>query len=271
MGLPAEPDSGILVGMSRIAAHALPGSTSQSRGEELANSLTHGLGAALAIAALVVMVVEAALHGTARDVVGTAIFGSTLILLYLMSTLYHAFRGPRVKLVFKVFDHSAIFLLIAGTYTPFCLSALGRRNLWQGWILFGLVWGIAALGITLKGIYYARVARVVLRPPPVDHLHALPGDQGLDPAFVKRMGWISTVIYLLMGWIIVFFAGSLGRSLSSHGLYWLFGGGLFYSLGAVVYSLERLRFHHALWHLFVVAGSACHVFAVLFHVIPGKG
>ena len=253
-----------------------PGSFSQTPGEELANSLTHGLGAALAIAALVVMVVKAALHGTARDVVGAAIFGSSLILLYIMSTLYHAFRGPKVKLVFKVFDHSAIFLLIAGTYTPFCLSALGRARPAWGWTLFGLAWGLAVLGITFKGIFYGRIAKSALRPAPVDHLHS-PIVTPVDPAFVRRMGWISTLIYLAMGWLIVIpiLAGLITgvpivNILPTHGLYWLFGGGLFYSLGAGVYSLEHLRYHHALWHLFVVGGSACHVFAVLFHVIPGK-
>jgi hemolysin III len=254
--------------MSR--ASLIPGASSQTPGEELANSLTHGLGTALAIAALVVMVVLAAKHGTARDVVGASIFGSTLILLYLMSTLYHAFRGPRVKLVFKIFDHSAIFMLIAGTYTPFCLSALGRRSPGWGWTLFGLVWGLAVLGIVFKSVFYAKIAKQAFRPPPVDHLQALPTDADLDPLFVKRMGWISTGIYLLMGWIIVIAALPLGRALSPHGLYWLFAGGGFYSLGALVYSLEKVPFHHALWHLFVVAGSACHVFAVLFHVIPGK-
>jgi hemolysin III len=253
--------------MSRTAP--LPGSTSQTRGEELANSLTHGLGTALSIAGLVLMVVFAARRGTARDVVGAAIFGSSLILLYLMSTLYHAFRGPKVKLVFKVFDHSAIFVLIAGTYTPFCLSRLGRISPGWGWTIFGLVWGLAVLGITFKGVYYGRIAKSALRPPPLDHLHT-PVVTPVDPAFVKRMGWISTIIYLLMGWLIVIAAMPLGRSLSAHGLYWLFGGGLFYSLGAAVYSLEKLRYHHALWHLFVVGGSACHVFAVLLHVIPGK-
>jgi hemolysin III len=249
---------------------SLPGRASQTRGEEVANSLTHGLGVALAIAGLVLMVVFAALRGTARDVVGGAIFGSSLILLYLMSTLYHAFRGPRVKLVFKVFDHSAIFLLIAGTYTPFCLSTLGRQRPAWGWTLFGLIWGLAVVGIVFKAVFYARLAKQLFRPPAVDHLHALPSDADLDPAFVKRMGWISTSIYLLMGWLIVIAARPLGHALSTHGLYWLFGGGAFYSLGAGIYSLKQVRFHHALWHLFVVGGSACHVFAVLFHVIPGK-
>ena len=250
--------------MSRTAS--IPGPTSQTRREELANSLTHGLGAALSIAGLVLMVVFAARRGTARDVVGAAIFGSSLILLYTMSTLYHAFRGPKVKLVFKVFDHSAIFLLIAGTYTPFCLSKL--RGAW-GWTLFGLVWGLAVLGITFKGIFYGRIAKSALRPAPIDHLHT-PAVTPVDPVFVKRMGWISTLIYLAMGWLIVIAAVPLGHSLSTHGLYWLFGGGLFYSLGTAVYSLEKLRFHHAFWHLFVVGGSACHVFAVLFYVILGK-
>ncbi|WP_257306183.1 PAQR family membrane homeostasis protein TrhA [Geothrix campi] len=243
----------------------IPGSTPQTRREELANSLTHGLGVALAIAGLVVMVVFAALHGTARDVVGVTIFGSSLILLYLMSTLYHAFRGPRVKLVFKVFDHSAIFVLIAGTYTPFCLSALRGA---VGWTLFGLVWGLAALGIVFKAVFYARLAKQVFRPPAVDHLHALPSDTDMDPVFARRMGYISTGIYLLMGWLIVFAAKPLGHAVSTHGLYWLFAGGGFYSVGAAIYSLKKLPYHHALWHLFVMAASACHVFAVMFHVIP---
>jgi hemolysin III len=253
--------------MSRSAV--VPGLTPQQLREELANSLTHGLAAALSIAGLVLMVVFAAKRGTARDVVGAAIFGSTLILLYLMSTLYHAFRGPRVKLVFKVFDHSAIFLLIAGTYTPFCLSALGRKSPAWGWTVFGLVWGLAVLGITFKGVYYGRIAKSALRPKPIDHLHS-PEVKPVDPAFVRRMGWISTAIYLLMGWIIIIAAAPLGRSLSTHGLYWLFGGGMFYSVGAGIYSLRKLPYHHALWHLFVVAGSACHFFGVLFHVIPGR-
>jgi hemolysin III len=249
--------------MSRTTV--IPGSSDQTPLEELANSLTHGLGAALSIAGLVVMVVFAAKRGHAREVVGAAIFGSTLILLYLMSTLYHAFRGPKVKLVFKVFDHSAIFMLIAGTYTPFCLSAL--RGAW-GWTLFGLVWGLAVLGIVFKAVFYARLAKQAFRPPPLDHLQTPPSADDMDPVFAKRMGWISTGIYLLMGWLIVIAAVPLSHALSTHGLYWLFAGGGFYSVGALVYSMEKVPFHHALWHLFVVGGSACHVFAVLFYVIP---
>jgi hemolysin III len=265
--------------MSRSASR--PVSTSQTPAEELANSLTHGLGVGLAIAGLVLMVVFAARSprpvGAARDVVGAVIFGTTLILLYLMSTLYHAFRGPRVKLVFKVFDHSAIFMLIAGTYTPFCLSSLGRTWPAWGWTLFGLAWSLAILGIVFKAVFYGRLAKQLLRPPALDHLHTLPSDRDLDPGFVQRMGWISTAIYLLMGWLIAIpilvalaTGVSMGQVLSPHGLYWLFGGGLFYSLGAAVYSMEKVPFHHSLWHLFVVGGSACHVFAVLFHVIPPR-
>ncbi len=202
---------------------------------ELANSITHALGAVLAVTALVLLVVFASLRGTARHIVGGSIFGAMLVLLYTMSTLYHSFRGPRVKAVFKVLDHNAIFLLIAGTYTPFCLGPL--QGPW-GWTLFGLVWGLAATGITFKSI------------------------------FIHRMKFLSTAIYLLMGWIAVIAIVPLWRALSPHGLAWLFGGGLCYTAGAAFYAWRSLRFHHAIWHLFVVAGSACHFFAVLWHVIP---
>lgn len=202
---------------------------------ELANSITHGIGAALAVAALVLLVVFASLRGTARHIVGGSIFGSTLVVLYTMSTLYHSFRGPRVKKVFKVLDHSAIFLLIAGTYTPFCLGTL--NGAW-GWTLFGLVWGLAALGITFKAI------------------------------FIHRMAFLSLAIYLLMGWIVVIAIVPLWRTLSPGGLAWLFGGGLCYTAGAGFYAWHSLRFHHAVWHLCVVAGSVCHFFSVLWHVIP---
>jgi hemolysin III len=206
---------------------------------ELLNSLTHGFGAALAIAALTVMVVFAALKGSARHVVGVTIFGSMLVLLYMMSTLYHAFRGPRVKKVFRILDHSSIFLLIAGTYTPFCLVTL--RGAW-GSSLLAVIWGLAVLGITFKSV------------------------------FGPRWEILSGIVYLVMGWIVVIAIVPLWRTLPGGGLFWLFGGGFFYTTGMIFYTWNRPPFSHAIWHLFVLAGSASHVVAVMGWVIPwGKG
>lgn len=202
---------------------------------ELANSLTHGLGAVLGVAALAVMVVTASLHGTARDIVGASIFGSALVLLYTMSTLYHSFRGPRVKHVFKILDHNSIFVLIAGTYTPFCLRTLPAA--W-GWSIFGVVWGLAVLGIIFKSI------------------------------FIRRLNWLSLAVYLGMGWIVLIAVKPLIENLPPGGLAWLGGGGLFYTLGTVFYAWKSMKYHHAVWHLFVLGGSLCHVMAVLFFVIP---
>jgi len=220
---------------------------SRAAKEELANALTHGFGAALSIAALVLMIVFASLRGSARHIVGACIFGSTMVLLYVMSTLYHSFRGRRVKLVFRVLDHASIFLLIAGTYTPFCLATL--KGAW-GWTLFGLIWGLAVVGITLKSILLSMA----------DHL-------------LSRRLWegISLAIYLLMGWLIVIAIVPLWKALPTAGLFWLFGGGLCYTLGAAFYAWQRLPYHHALWHLAVVAGTGCHFACVLAYVIPGRG
>ncbi|HET8715110.1 MAG TPA: hemolysin III family protein [Holophagaceae bacterium] len=228
--------------------------------EELANSLTHGLGTALAIAALVLMTVTAALHGSARGVVGAVIFGSTLVLLYLMSTLYHAFRGPRVKKVFKILDHSAIYLLIAGTYTPYTLAAI--RGPW-GWSLFGVIWGLAILGVTLKSVLYARWVPAVV-PKPVDHLHSVPP----HPVPPRRMKAVSTLLYLAMGWLIVIAIVPLWRAVPAPGLAWLFGGGFCYTAGAAFYVWRRLPYNHAIWHLWVLGGSLCHVWSVLAYVLP---
>jgi len=207
----------------------------QGPAAELANSLTHGLGVVLSATALIVMVFTASVHGTARHIVGAAIFGSALVLLYTMSTLYHAFRGPRLKRVFKILDHTAIYLLIAGTYTPFCLTTL--RGAW-GWSMFGVIWGLAALGVGFKAV------------------------------FTGRFEALSTAIYLAMGWIVMIAARPLWLHLPRPGMYWLMAGGLFYSLGVVFYSWKRLKFHHAIWHLFVLGGSLSHVAAVLGYVIP---
>ena len=203
---------------------------------EIANSVTHGLGILLSIAALGLMLVSASLHGSARDIVGVAIFGTSLVLLYTMSTLYHAMRGPTVKRVFKTLDHSAIYVLIAGTYTPFCLTTL--KGPW-GWSLFGTIWGLALAGITFKAVFSA-----------------------------GRFPLLSTGVYLAMGWMVMAAASPLWHHLPRGGMYWLMGGGLFYSLGVVFYVARNIKFHHAVWHLFVLGGSLCHVVAVIGFVIP---
>ena len=216
----------------------MPGTNPSSTRGRLLNSISHGVGFALAIAALVIMVVSAAIHGSARHVVGThLLFGSTLVLLYAMSTLYHALRGPRVKKVFRILDHSAIYLLIAGTYTPFCLTVL--RGGW-GWSLFGVVWGLAVLGVVFKSV------------------------------FGPRYEILSTGVYLVMGWLALIAILPLWRALPLWGNVWLFGGGLFYTLGTVFYAWERLPYNHVVWHLFVIAGSSCHVVAVMAYVIPWR-
>lgn len=207
----------------------------KGRAAEFINSLTHGLGTALGIASLVLMVVFASLHGTARHIVGAAIFGSALVILYTMSTLYHAFRGPRVKHVFRILDHNSIYLLIAGTYTPFCLGSL--RGGW-GWSIFGVIWGLAVTGIVFESI------------------------------FIRRMRYLSVAVYLAMGWLVLIAARPLYHALSPGGLGWLLGGGFFYSAGVAFYAWKSFKYHHAVWHLFVLGGSLCHVAAVLFFVIP---
>jgi len=203
--------------------------------EELANRLTHALGALLSVAGLVLMVVYAAIHGTAWHVTSTAIFGATLVLLYTSSTLYHSFKSPAVRRLFQKFDHAAIFLLIAGTYTPFVLGPL--RGPW-GWTLFGIVWGLAAIGVTLK-FWYA-----------------------------GRFDFISTMIYLGMGWLVIIAIRPLLASVPGAGVGWLVAGGLCYTFGALFYLWEKMPFNHAVWHLWVLGGSACHWLAVFIYVIP---
>lgn len=202
-------------------------------GEEVANSVSHGLALALSIAALPVLVVSAVRHGGAANVVGASVFGSTMVLLYLASTLYHALPQGRAKRVFMVLDHCAIFLLIAGTYTPFLFGVL--RGSW-GWSLFGVIWGLAVFGIVLKAV------------------------------FGPRHQALSTAVYLAMGWLVVIAAQPLADGISSAGLAWLVAGGLSYTFGVVFFALdERVRYAHFVWHLFVAAGTACHFVAVLHH------
>ncbi|MCK4741801.1 MAG: hemolysin III family protein [Anaerolineales bacterium] len=209
-----------------------------SIGEEIANSVTHGVGVVLSIGGLAVLTAFASLLGNVWHIVSSSIFGVTLILLYASSTLYHSIQLPRVKRILQVIDHSAIFLLIAGTYTPFTLVTL--RGAW-GWTLFGVVWGLAVTGIIFQ------VTR--LRKWPV----------------------ISLALYVGMGWVVIIATKPLLAAIDPRGLLLLLIGGLSYTAGIVFYVWRRLPYHHAIWHIFVLAGSAFHFFAILFYVIPLAG
>lgn len=197
---------------------------------EVANALSHGIGVVAGIAAIPLLVVNAVSRGGAADVVGAAIFGATLVLLYLASTGYHAAPPGRTRDLLRRLDHAAIYLLIAGTYTPFTLGVLGGG--W-GWSLFGVVWGCAVLGVTAKLTAGLRFPR------------------------------LSTVLYLVMGWLVVVAAGPLVQRLDPVALAWLVAGGVCYSAGVVFYASRRIPWGHFIWHLFVLAGSTCHFFAAL--------
>ena len=204
----------------------------QSLGEEIANSVSHGLGLLAALAAFPFLVIAAQQRGDVTGIVGASVFASTMVLLYLTSALFHALPVCRAKRVFQILDHSAIYFLIAGTYTPFTLGVL--RGTW-GWTLFGLVWGIAVIGTlvkTLGGVRYTT---------------------------------ISTWVYLAMGWSILIAADTAWTLVPKWGLFWLLAGGIAYTLGAVFFMAERIRYFHFVWHLFVVAGTACHCIAVLWY------
>lgn len=205
------------------------------RGHELANGITHGVGAALSIAGLAVLVSFAALRGNAWHVVSCSIYGASLIALFTASTLYHSFTAPRVKRVLRVIDHASIYLLIAGSYTPFMLVNL--RGPW-GWSVFGTVWALALIGIVLKLF------------------------------FTGRFRYASTAIYLAMGWMILVAIRPLTQEVARGGILLLLAGGLLYSGGAAIYMVKSLPYHHAVWHLFVLAGSITHYLAVMFYVVP---
>lgn len=207
----------------------------QTRGEELVNSAIHLVGLAGAAFGLPLLVLGAMRSGGSASVVGASIFGATTVLLYLVSTIYHALPEGRAKRLFKVLDHSAIYLLIAGTYTPFTLGVL--RGAW-GWALLGVVWGLAVLGILTK---------------------VLGGLRGRG---------LSTALYLLMGWIGVIAYEPLERVLPAAGILWILAGGLAYTAGVIFYATDaRLRYGHSIWHLFVGAGTACHYVAVAGYAV----
>jgi len=199
--------------------------------EELFHSISHGIGAALALAGLVILVVLAAERGDVWRIVSFSIYGGSLTLLYIASTLYHSFQDKRIKEFFRQFDHLSIFLLIAGTYTPVAIISL--RGMW-GWILFSVIWGFAAVGI----IY--------------------------ELLFLGRNKWITVAIYLGMGWLGVVAMKPM-LTMVPHGLlWWLLAGGLFYTGGVLFYVRKKMRYHHVLWHFFVLFGSACHFLGFFF-------
>jgi hemolysin III len=211
---------------------------SYSLAEEVAHAITHGVGLLLTVAGLAILVTLASLRGDAWHVVSTSIYGAMLVLLYAASTLYHATWSPRAKGLFRSLDHSAIYLLIAGTYTPFTLVNL--RGGW-GWALFGVVWGLAIFGVVME---------TVARP---------------------RVRTASVVLYLGLGWLVAIAVKPLLDSVPVGGIVLLLLGGLAYTGGVVFFGWKRLPYHHAVWHVFVMAGSAFHYFAVLFYVIPRAG
>lgn len=206
-----------------------------SVGEEIAHTITHGIGALLSIAGLAVMVAFSSLNGDIWHIVSSSIFGATLVILYSASSLYHGITNPRAKLVLRQFDHAAIYLLIAGTYTPFLLVSL--RGAW-GWSLFGVIWGIALLGMVLEFVDGQRFSK------------------------------LSLVLYLVLGWAVLIAINPMLEQVESGGLMLLLLGGISYSLGVIFYVRKQMAYHHAIWHLFVLLGSALHFFSVLIYVIP---
>jgi hemolysin III len=203
----------------------------QTVSEEIANSISHGIGLALAITATPFLIVTAA-RGKVWNVVGVSVFATSVMLLYLASTLYHAIPHDRAKKVFRVLDHGAIFLLIAGTYTPFTLGVM--RGPW-GWTLFGLIWSMAVFGLTTKAIFGA------------------------------QQRWLTVPLYLAMGWLAVIAAPQILFRLPLPALIWLLAGGFAYTAGIICFKAHAIRYSHFAWHLFVIAGSVCHFFAVLWY------
>lgn len=211
-----------------------------SAGEEIASAITHGLGVIFGIVALTLLIVFSALRGTVWHVVSVSIYGATLIILYTMSTLYHAFTKEKIKWLFKIFDHASIYLLIAGTYTPFTLVVL-RNDGVLGWTLFGVIWALAIIGIILSSF------------------------------FANKFKFLTAACTLIMGWVVVFAMNPLIKIFVSMGIkpaiYWLIGGGVAYTLGVIFYVQKKMPYFHAIWHLFVLLGSVCH-FISIYYIIP---
>lgn len=203
--------------------------------EEKLNIISHGLGFVLSILALILLITRASKVGETLALVSFTVFGATMILLYAASTLYHSAKTPRWRYKLNIVDHACIYLLIAGTYTPLALVTLEGIT---GWIIFGVIWGMALAGAIFKLF------------------------------FIGRFRTFSTAMYVLMGWVILFAIKPLVANLSTEGLLWLLAGGISYSIGAVLFSLDRVKFNHAIFHIFVLLGTFCHFYSIYFHVLP---
>ncbi|SET17854.1 hemolysin III [Oceanobacillus limi] len=206
-----------------------------SKGEEIANAITHGIGAVLSLAGLVILIVFSSIHGSPWHIISFTIFGATMFILYMSSTLVHALPPGKVKDLFEIFDHSSIYFFIAGTYTPFTFIVIQGA---LGWTMFGIVWGLAIAGTVFKSF------------------------------FVKKYLFTSTILYVVMGWMIVIGWYRIIDNLSFNGVVLLVVGGLCYTIGAVFYVWRGFKYHHMVWHLFVIAGSTAHFFCVLFYLLP---
>jgi len=203
--------------------------------EEKINIISHAIGFSLSIVALVLLVAHATLHGDVWHIVSFSIFGSSLIILYAASTFYHSAKKSELRNRLNIIDHASIYVLIAGTYTPFTLVTLNGAI---GWVIFGTAWGLALTGIILKLF------------------------------FTGKYDLMSTIMYVLMGWIIVFAIKPLTNNLPLEGLIWLFAGGISYTIGAILYGIKKIKFNHAIFHMFVLMGSFCHFMSVYFYVLP---
>lgn len=203
--------------------------------EEIANAITHGIGALLSIAALVILIVFSNIYGNAWHVVSVTLFGSTMVLMYLSSTLLHSFPAGKIKDIFEIFDHSSIYFFIAGSYTPFLFLVIEG---WLSWTIFGIVWGLAIAGTVFKAF------------------------------FVKKFVLYSTLLYVIMGWLMIFAWQPLIENLHPNGLLLLVLGGILYTVGSVFYVWRGFKYHHAIWHLFVMLASAMHFFCVLLYLVP---
>ena len=213
------------------------GNHQMTKGEEIANSVTHGIGAALSVSALTLLIITAFQNGDAADITGAMIFGISMLFLYLMSTLCHAFAktGGMVRKVFHILDHSGVYILIAGTYTPFCLTMIGGT---KGYVILAIQWSLAILGIILRSAFYNKYIP----------LHV--------------------VIYLAMGWMIGFFIKSIYPLVAPAGLALLLAGGICYTIGVLFYAFKLFKYHHMVWHLCVIGGTVCHFLMIYLYVLP---